>query len=60
MWDATCPGIILLSMAAGKVASVAKEKKACKYAMLGQVYCFVPVAIEILGAFGTLLGRRII
>ena len=54
------------TITAGKVASAAEERKACQYAMLGQAYCFVPVAIETLGAFGpkTLsfmkeLGRRI-
>ena len=31
---------------AGKVASAAEEKKACRYAMLELAYCFVPVAIE--------------
>ena len=71
MWDATCPDTLTSSYrcqaisAAGKVASAAEEKKACKYAVL-QAYCFMPVAIETLGAFGpkTLsfmkeLGRRI-
>ena len=57
MWDAICPYTLAPSYrcqatsAAGKVASAAEEKKACKYAMLGQAYCFVPVEIETLGAF---------
>ena len=28
-----------------KIASAAEERKACKDAMLGQAYCFVPIAI---------------
>ena len=73
MRDTTCPDTLAPSSyqcqatsAAGIVASAAEEKKACKYAMLELAYCFVPVAIETLGAFGpkTLsfmkeLGRRI-
>jgi len=52
--------------AAGKVAAAGEERKASKYAMLGQAYWFSPVFIETMGAFRpkTLalmkeLGRRI-
>ena len=71
VWDTTCPDTLAPSYrcqatsTVGKVSSAA-EKKACKDAMLGQAYCFVPVAIETIGAIGpkTLsftkeLGRRI-
>ena len=58
VWDTKCPDTLAPSYrcqatsAAGKVASAAEEKKACKCAMLGQAHCFVPVPIETLGAFG--------
>ena len=49
-----------------KLLLLLRRKRLAKYAVLGQAYCFMPVAIETLGAFGpkTLsfmkeLGRRI-
>jgi len=54
---ATCPDTLAPSYhchttsAAGKVAAATEERKASKYAMLGQAYWFSPVSIETMGAF---------
>ena len=44
VWDAMCPDALassyhFLATSTGKVASAAEEKKAYKYAMLGQLFC---------------------
>ena len=71
-WDATCPDtfapshVALAAREAGTVASQAESKKLQKYALLGNSYHFVPIAIETSGVFGPEalsflreLGRRI-
>lgn len=71
-WDFTCPDTMAPShlntavSRQGAVASEAEDKKRSKYASISSTYCFVPVAIETLGAFGQdaddfvcELGRRI-
>ena len=54
MWDATCPDMLVSSYCcqatstAGKeFAFAAEERKACKYAMLGQAFCFVSLYLSI-------------
>ena len=71
-WDATCPDtfapshVALAAREAGTVASLAESKKLQKYALLGNSYHFVPIAIETSAVFGPEalsflreLGRRI-
>ena len=71
-WDATCPDtfapshVALAAREAGTVASQAESKKLQKYALLGNSYHFVPIAIKTSGVFGVEalsflreLGRRI-
>ena len=72
VWDATCPDTfaasyrILATSEAGRVAAVAEDRKAQKYAHLTPSYLFTPVAIESAGAicpqswaFLKELGRRL-
>ena len=71
-WDFTCPDTMAPSHinnavnGPGVVACEAEEKKRSKYASLSPTFCFVPVAVETLGALGDgavemfhELGRRI-
>jgi len=71
-WDFTCPDTLAPSHlnnavnGPGVVANEAEIKKRSKYACLTSTFCFVPVAVETLGAFGEEtndfiheLGRRI-
>jgi hypothetical protein len=71
-WDFTCPDTLAPSHlntainGPGVVACEAEEKKRAKYASLSPTFCFVPVAVETLGALGDGadelmhdLGRRI-
>ena len=73
LWDFTCPDTLApsyLTMSAtdtGSVADDAEKKKRVKYANLVTSYLFTPIAIEMLGAFGTEatrffkdVGRRLI
>ena len=72
VWDFTCPDTLAIShlhrasIAACTVAVDAEERKRAKYTALCDQYCFVPLAVETLGALGeeaaTFLrdiGRRI-
>jgi len=71
-WDFTCPDTLAPSHlnnavnGPGIVACEAEDKKRAKYANLAPSFCFVPVAVETLGALGAgamellhELGRRI-
>ena len=57
-WDVTCPDtfapshMALAAREAGTVASKAESNKLQKYALLGNSYHFVPIAIEASGVFG--------
>ena len=59
VWDATCPDTLApshSSMAvreAGAVAVDAEYRKELKYSHLDATHCFIPIAVETLGAFGT-------
>ena len=72
VWDVTCPDTFASSYAAaasrepGKVAALAEERKVAKYAHLGPLHLFTPVAVETTGVIGQLtrdflkdLGRRL-
>lgn len=72
VWDFTCPDTLAHShvntavSGPGIVASEAEDRKRLKYASLSPLYCFVPIAVETLGALGEdaadfihQLGRRI-
>ena len=69
VWDATCPDTFVVSYRslapseAGRVAALAEDRKAQKYAHLTPSYFFTPVAIEFTGpqswAFLKELGRRL-
>ena len=72
IWDATCPDTLApsyvrrSSVEAGASATLAEARKQAKYSSLSTTHDFVPVAIETLGAWGSLgaafvneLGRRI-
>ena len=72
VWDFTCPDTLAHShlnsavCGAGVVAREAEIRKRLKYSSLSAIYCFVPIAIETLGAMGEdaadfihRLGRRI-
>jgi hypothetical protein len=72
VWDFTCPDTLapshldLAVSGPGIVACEAEERKRMKYSNLSATYCFVPVAVETLGALGAdatdfmlQLGRRI-
>jgi len=71
-WDFTCPDTLAPSHlnnsvnGSGIAACPAEDKKRTKYANLATSFCFVPVAMETLGALGAgaiklllALGRRI-
>ena len=57
-WDFTCPDTLAPSQlniainGPGVIACEAEEKKRAKYASLSPTFCFVPVAVETLGALG--------
>ena len=57
-WDLTCPDTLAPShldtavTGAGAVACEAEAKKTAKYASLAAAFCFIPVAVETLGALG--------
>ena len=59
VWDVTCPDTLApshLSVAvreAGAVAVDAEYRKELKYSHLDATHCFIPIAVETLGAFGT-------
>jgi hypothetical protein len=72
VWDFTCPDILARShlnsivCGTGVVVREAEIRKRLKYSNLSATYCFVPIAIETLGAMGEdaadfvhRLGRRI-
>ena len=72
VWDFTCPDTLApshLNLAVsgpGLVACEAEDHKRLKYSSLSAAYCFIPVAVETLGALGDeaanflhQLGRRI-
>ena len=69
VWDFTCPDTLAIShlhRASIAACTVADDRKRAKYTALCDQYCFVPVAVETLGALGeeaaTFLrdiGRRI-
>jgi len=72
VWDFTCPDTLAkshlhrASIVACTVAVDAKERKRAKYTALCDQYCFVPLAVETLGALGEEaatffrdIGRRI-
>ena len=58
VWDTTCPDTFVASYRslatseAGRVAALAEDRKAQKYAHLTPSYLFTPVAIESAGAIG--------
>ena len=58
VWDATCPDTLAPSHSlmavreAGAVAVDAEYRKELKYSHLDATHCFIPVAVETLGAFG--------
>jgi hypothetical protein len=58
VWDVTCPDTLATShlnkavTGPGVVASEAELKKCAKYQTISQTHCFVPVAVETLGALG--------
>lgn len=58
VWDFTCPDTLAAShlnravMSPGAVANYAENRKSSKYSSLSANYCFVPVAVETLGAPG--------
>lgn len=58
VWDFTCPDTLAAShlnravMSPGAVANYAENRKSSKYLSLSANYCFVPVAVETLGAPG--------
>ena len=73
VWDITCPDTFaasyrsLATSEAGRVAALAEDRKAQKYAHLTPSYLFTPVAIESAGAIGPQswaflkeLGRRLL
>jgi hypothetical protein len=72
VWDFTCPDTLAPShwnaavTGPGVVAGEAEVRKKTKYSQLSVMYCFVPIAVETLGALGDdasdflhQLGRRI-
>jgi hypothetical protein len=72
VWDFTCPDTLAPShwnvavTGPGVVACEAEVRKKTKYSQLSVMYCFVPIAVETLGALGDdasdflhQLGRRI-
>jgi hypothetical protein len=58
-WDATIPDTLAPShlhvtgLRAGAAATLAAEAKTVKYSALASSHCFVPVAIETLGSWGS-------
>jgi hypothetical protein len=72
VWDFTCPDTLAPShldtavSGPGVLATEAEGRKCMKYTSLSATYCFVPIAVETLGALGDdatdflhQLGRRI-
>ena len=58
VWDFTCPDTLATSylnravISAGTVATDAESRKSAQYRSLAAFYCFMPVAVETLGALG--------
>ena len=58
LWDFTCPDTLAAShlnravVSQGAVANDAANRKTTKYSSLSAQYCFVPLAVETLGALG--------
>jgi Reverse transcriptase (RNA-dependent DNA polymerase) len=58
VWDVTCPDTLAAShlnravTGHGAVANDAEQRKQLKYEAISQTHCFVPVAVETLGALG--------
>ena len=58
VWDFTCPDTLAASQlnlsvrSPSAVANDAESRKSSKYRSLSAMYCFVPVAVETLGALG--------
>ena len=58
VWDVTCPDTLAQShlnravTGSGVVATDAESRKRFKYEIISQTHCFVPIAVETLGALG--------
>ena len=58
VWDVTCPDTLAQShlnravTGSGVVATDAESRKRIKYEIISQTHCFVPIAVETLGALG--------
>ena len=56
VWDVTCPDTLAQShlnravTGSGVVATDAESRKRTKYEIISQTHCFVPIAVETLGA----------